>query len=135
MDKSLSRNPFWEGLMHISAEFCKISLVGNIGTILDYPLWHNDNIGCGKIFFKNWHEKGIRVVFDIIGQNDKFYTFEQLITKYNINGTFLDYQYLSNKIPQSWITQINDYRIFIFENKINVTCNVFVKKAYEGPKR
>ena len=79
--------------MHIWAEFCKILLVGNIGKILDSPLWHNDNIGCGKISFKNWHEKGIRVVFDIIGQNDKFYTFEQLKTKYNINVTFLDYQY------------------------------------------
>ena len=54
---------------------------------------------------------------------------------YNINGTFfLDYQYLLNKIPRSWITQINDNRVFIFENKINVTCNVFVKKLMKAKK-
>ena len=53
---------------------------------------------------------------------------------YNINGTFLDYQYLLNKIPWSWITQNNDNRIFIFENKINVTCNVFVKKLMKAKK-
>ena len=87
-----------------------------------------------KILFKNWHEKGIRVVFDIIGQNGEFYTFEQLKTMYNINGTFLDYQYLLNKIPRPWITQINDNRVFIFENKINVTCNVFVKKLMKAKK-
>ena len=80
------------------------------------------------------HEKGIRVVFDIIGQNGEFYTFEQLKAMYNINGTFLDYQYLLNKIPWSWITQNNDNRIFIFENKINVTCNVFVKKLMKAKK-
>ena len=105
-----------------------------IGQILDSPLWHNENIGRGKKTFKDWHEKGIRVVFDIIGQNGEFYAFEQLKTMYNINGTFLDYQYLLNKIPRSWITQINDNRVFIFENKINVTCNVFVKKLMKAKK-
>ena len=67
------QNPFWKDLMHIWAEFCKILPVENIGQILDSPLWHNENIGRGKILFKNWHEKGIRVVFDIIGQNGEFH--------------------------------------------------------------
>ena len=53
---------------------------------------------------------------------------------YNINGTFLEYQYLLNKIPQSWITQINDNHVLIFENKINVTCYVFVKKFMKAKK-
>ena len=52
----------------------------------------------------------------------------------SINGTFLEYQYLLNKIPQSWITQINDNHVHIFENKINVTCNVFVKKFMKAKK-
>ena len=37
-----------------------------------------------------------------------------------------------NKIPQSWITQINDNRVFVFENKINVTCNIFVRKLMKA---
>ena len=74
--------------MHLRAEFFKILPVENIGQILDSPLWHNENIRRGKIFFKIRHEKGIRVVFDIIGQNVEIYTFEQLKTMYNINGTF-----------------------------------------------
>ena len=63
------QNPFWKDLMHIWAEFCKILPVENIGQILDSPLWHNENIGRVTIFKKNWHENGIRVVYDIIGQN------------------------------------------------------------------
>ena len=51
---------------------------------------------------------------------------------YNIKGTFLVYQYLTNKIFQSCVTQINDNRVFIFENKINVTCNAFVKKRMKA---
>ena len=68
------QNSFWRDLMHIWAECCKILPVENIGQILDSPLWHNESIGRGKILFKNWHEKCIRVVFDtcIIGQNGEF---------------------------------------------------------------
>ena len=54
---------------------------------------------------------------------------------YNIKGKFLVYQYLLNKMFQSWVTQINDNRVFIFENKTNVTSYVFVKnlmKAKQG---
>ena len=47
---------------------------------------------------------------------------------------FLDYQYLLNKILRSWITKINVNCVFIFENKINVTCNVFVKKLMKAKK-
>ena len=53
---------------------------------------------------------------------------------YNINGTFLGNQYLLNKIPWSLITKINDNRVFVFENKINVTCNVFVEKLMKAKK-
>ena len=47
---------------------------------------------------------------------------------------FLDYQYIINKIPRPWITKINDNRVFIFENKIKVTSNVFVKKIMKDKK-
>ena len=38
--------------MHIWAVFCKILPVENIGQILDFPLWHNENIGQGIHFLK-----------------------------------------------------------------------------------
>ena len=106
--------------MHIWAEFCKIMPVKNINQVLESPLWYTENIGRGKAFFKNWHEKGIQVLFDIIAENGEFYTFEELKAKYDIKLTFLDYHSLINNIPQSWKTQINENPIFILENKVNV---------------
>ena len=57
-----------------------------------------------------------------------------LKSKYAIKGTFLDYHSLINNIPQSWKTQINETRIFILENKLNVTCNIYVKELIKNKK-
>ena len=44
-------NPFWKDIMYIWAEFCKILPVKNISQVLESPLWYNENIGRGKVFF------------------------------------------------------------------------------------
>ena len=88
-------------IMHTWAEFCKILPVKNIGQVLESPLWYNENLGQGKAFFKNWYEKGIQVLLDIISEDGEFYTFEELKAKYDIKGTFLDYHSLINNIPES----------------------------------
>ena len=127
-------NPFWKDIMHTWAEFCKILPVKNIGQVLESPLWYNENLGRGKAFFKNWYEKGIRVLLDIISEDGEFYTFEELKVKYDIKGTFLDYHSLINNTPQSWKTQINENRIFILENKHNVTCNIYIRELIKTKK-
>ena len=121
------QNPFWKDLMFIWAEHCKILPVDNIGHILESSLWYNEKIGRGKLFFKNLHEKGIRIVQDIIAENGDLYTFEQLKAMYNINGTFLHYHQLIHNISPLWINQINDNYVFTLENKTNVICNTYVK--------
>ena len=128
------QNPFWKDLMLNWAEFCKILPADNIhiSQILESPLWYNEKIG--KLFFKNWYEKGIREVHDIIAENGEFYSFDDLKTMYNINGTFLDYQHLKHSLPQSWITQINDNNVYILENKTNVICNIYIKKLIQAKK-
>ena len=45
------QNPFWKDLMHVWAEFCRLVQVEDINQIIESPLWFNDNIGRGKIFF------------------------------------------------------------------------------------
>ena len=128
------QNPFWKDLMKVWAEFCKILPVEDISQILESPLWYNDNIGRGKIFFKNWHDRGIRVVSDILSETGDIYTLEQLKTMYGIRGTFLDYQHVLNNICQSWKTQINENVVFILENKMNVICNIYVKNLIKARK-
>ena len=45
------QNPFWKDLMLIWAEYCNILPVENIGHVLEAPLWYNEKIGRGKMFF------------------------------------------------------------------------------------
>ena len=128
------QNPFWKDLMHVWAEFCRIVPVEDINQIIESPLWFNDNIGRGKIFFKNWHDKGIRTISDILSQTGDIYTLEQLKSNYSIKGTFLDYQKVINNIPHSWKMHINNNKMFIVQSKMNVICNIYVKKLIKNKK-
>ena len=120
--------------MLIWAEYCKFLPIENIGHVLEAPLWNNEKIGRGKMFFKNSYENGIRVVQDIVLEDGELYTFEQLKNIYNINGTFLDYQHLVNDIHPTWLIQINDNHVFILENKTNGICNIYIKNSIEAKK-
>ena len=121
--------------MHVWAEFCRIVPVEDINQIIESPLWFNDNIGRGKIFFKNWHDKGIRTISDILSQTGDIYTLEQLKANYSIKGTFLDYQQVINNIPHSWKMHINNNKMFIVQIKMNVICNIYVKKLIKNKKK
>ena len=79
--------------MQIWSEFCEAVPVEN-KQILICPIWHNDRIGNGQLFLRNWWDMGIRVINDLISEEGIFYSFEQLKAKYNIRGTFLDYQHV-----------------------------------------
>lgn len=128
------QNPFWENLMTIWSEFCRIVPIDNIDQVLESPIWYNEHIDHGRLFLKNWFDNGIRVIYDIIDKNGAFYTFEQLQAMYNVRGTFLDYQHIVHNIPQSWKALINDNRVFIRENKCNVICNIYVKQLIKVKK-
>ena len=121
------QNPFWKNLMQVWSEFCEAVPVENIKQILICPIWHNDCIGNGQLFLRNWWDIGIRVINDLISEEGIFYSFEQLKAKYNIRGTFLDYQHVLNNISQVWKDQINMNRVFIIETKQNVVCNIYLQ--------
>ena len=43
-----------------------------------------------------------------------------------VRGTFLDYEYVMNRIPNEWKTKIHDNEMFSIENKLNVTGNIYL---------
>ena len=43
-----------------------------------------------------------------------------------MRGTFLDYEYILNRIPNEWKTKNKDNKMFSIENKLNVTCNIYL---------
>ena len=128
------QNLFWKDLMQVWSEFCEAVPVENIKQILICPIWHNDRIGNGQLFLRNWWDMGIRVINDLISEEGIFYSFEQLKANYNIRATFLDYQHVLNNISQVWKDQINMNRVFIVETKQNVVCNIYLQYLIKSKK-
>ena len=62
-------NPFWKDLMKHWSDFGKVVRIENIKQILDSPLWLNCNIGSGKLYIKDWYEKGIKSAYDLRTSN------------------------------------------------------------------
>ena len=128
--KSVSRklyNPFWEDLINSLQTFYTAVKIEKIDDILTSPIWCNSNLSSDENFiFNDWFLKGIRNIIDIIDSNGHLLTFEQLREQYNIKGTFLDYQRLVRKIPNTWIDTINTSNVECNLLKYNVQRNCYL---------
>ena len=132
------RNPFWKDILISWADFCKEVKAEEIKSILSSPLWFNTHLRNGNnLYVNNWYSKEIRTVGDILDDNGNWYTFDRLKEIYRVRGPFLNYENILQKIPNKWKNIINANRVFIYQNRYNITCNVFVayllkyKKAVE----
>ena len=57
-------------------EFCDMVNVETVWQILDSPLWYNKKLIQGThLLIKNWYEKSIRLVSDLLDQNGNFHNF------------------------------------------------------------
>ena len=76
----------------------------------DQSLWLNKNITVEgeSIFWKEWHEKGITFIRDIIDEHGMFYDEIQLSQKYSLNTNFLRNLQLRQSIPIHWRTKLNN---------------------------
>ena len=88
-----------------------------------------------NLYVNNWYSKGIKTIGDILDENGNFYTFDQLKELYRVRGTFLNYENILQKIPNQWKNIINANKVFIYQNRYNITCNVFVAHLLKDKKR
>ena len=71
-------NPFWKDLLGHWALFFVKKEVEAVKQILDSPLWFNSNFNIGKLIFKDWFQKGITTIYDLIDRNGNWIDFEKL---------------------------------------------------------
>jgi hypothetical protein len=78
------------------------------------------------LFYKNWYDKNIQVVVDILTEEGEFYTFNELKDVYKIRGTYLDYQRLLTNIPNKWkiIIQNSHSNFKIIKRNIHLNTNL-----------
>ena len=121
------KNPFWKDLLNSWKIFCKSVKIQALEDILYSPLWYNSNFQHGQhIYFKDWYNKGIRNVIDLLDIDGNFYLFPQLQEIYNVCGTFLDHASLLRKIPAQWKQKINENKVLCQALKPNVSRNCYV---------
>ena len=100
------QNPFWKDLLKCWILFCKQVKIENLDYVLNSPIWFTSKLNQGHNFFiKDWYDKGVRQVLDLIDETGQMYQFNDFKNKYNVNGTFL------RKLPRKWINKINESRI------------------------
>ena len=119
-------NPFWRELLSVIK-------IEELDDILYSPLWCNSNLSQNENFlFKSWFEMGVRNFIDIV---ECIYDFEQLKQIYNLKGTFLDYQRLINKLPNTWLDVINENNGKYKFSKFNVQINCYIQLIMKDKKR
>ena len=96
-----------------------LRITDDMKDILRKPLWNNSEIKIGNqcIHYKEWNQKGITVIQDLINENGNFYTYEHFCQNYNIQCPFTLYFGLKNYIMKKWpklgeleIKEIGPYR-------------------------
>ena len=125
-------NPFWKELLQNWVYFCKCIKVDSIFTVLNSPFWFNNNLMNGDNFYiKDWYNKGIRYISDILDEHGNIYQFYSLKTRYNLRGTFLDFHLLLRKIPNEWKNILNNNEVVSILDKMLAAiymCNNVQKK-------
>ena len=95
------KNRFWKDIFEAWIKLQSETKPQKIEDILSMNIWKNDNfkIDNKPIFLKNWFDKNIYYIKDIINKNT-FYTFEEITRVYNLQTNFLEYYGLINIIRQ-----------------------------------
>ena len=129
-------NPFWIDVLNSWKAFLKCNPASQTEDVLNSPIWFNSEMQHGgKFFIKNWYEKGIRNIVDLVNENGVFYDFNQFKTLFNVRGTILDFQGVINRIPQVWKNLLNNNIQTCIDMKYNVICSKHVKLILKDKKR
>ena len=121
-------NPFWKDTLKSWKHFCKQVEVDTLEDILNSPLWLNSHLPHSQnMYIKEWYDKGVRNISDLIDSDGNFYQLEELKTTYNIRGTFLDYHSILRRIPDGWKNKIQQNSLICQALKHNVERNLYVK--------
>ena len=88
-----------------------------------------------SLFIKEWHDKGIRNVIDLLNAEGQFYHFNELKDTYDIHRYFLDYQSILRKLPAFWKNKINQNSVKCKHLRQNVAQNCYIKILCKDKKK
>ena len=109
-------NPFWTDVLKAYVTFTEKVKRKALNSFFEMPIFNNPEIKLNHecIFWKEWINKGIYYINDIVTDNLSFYQFNEFKRIYNTKTDFVSYNGLICQLKKI-------YRSIIKENEINVT--------------
>jgi len=87
-------------------------------------------IGNQTIFYKEWFQKGIFLIQDLLQENGQFVTFPEFIKKYKIECNFLNYMQVVSTIPKHLLNTAKEIQVdestFLTENAFQLSPNTII---------
>ena len=100
-------------------------------------IWHNSNIQKDHkcIFYKDWKDKGIEYIQDLLSKEGSILTKSEIESKYHMKCKRLDYESLAHAIPKPWKTELKKYKSINLNYHVHKECKVTngeIKTNVEG---
>ena len=84
-------NKFWSETLYCWSKFINNIPIKNINDPLSEPLWNNPMVSKTQLFLPHWYNKGIISIADMIYENGKYISQNDLKVVYHITTNFLEY--------------------------------------------
>jgi hypothetical protein len=94
--------------------------------IVRQSLWHNSHIMRENkcILFKEWEEKNIKYIQDLLRNDGNLLTKKEIENKYDLICKQLDYESLLHAIPKAWKTQLKKHKNLNMNYHVHKQCTV-----------
>ena len=101
------KNQFWKDVLKAVIDI-NYKMEKDEEHILKSPIFYNKNITIGKkhVFHKTLHNKGIRFVNDLVNENGKFYSYQEIRIHTGSHLNFLEYQGIIDSV-KSYLIRLN----------------------------
>jgi hypothetical protein len=109
----------------------------NISEVCNQRICNNSSIrvNCKPIFKKEWNDKHLKFIRDIITDNGTFLSEKNINSKYNLNIQTLEYNSLKSAIPSKWKKILKDKKLeikdIVVENECQLNLNKMTKQIMD----
>ena len=128
-------NPFWTEIFNMWYLYADNSIPKSTIAILNEPIWYNNKLTNTFLCISGWAKHNVLKIKDLRSINGEF-NFNHFKNKFNILGTFLDYNRILASIPQEWKTIIYNEKQHIAECTVYIPSPLkFLLQQEKGCKR
>ena len=103
-DLNLKELPlFYKRMLQYWLEF-KVEQGNTISRPKETILWNNKDIKIANktIFFRSWFDKGVSTLGKLLDSNLNFFTYEDFVSRYQLQANFVTYHGVINAIPKEY---------------------------------